>query len=355
VNENGALLLLRLRCKCALILELCENMFHMILYNAYLARVESTGGCRRAYKQQNVKSAIMSPHLKHLVAILSGIIALIIIAEYLSLQFPAYSYIFRYIYAALILGGGVFISRELAALTVRGLKGTIEKNALLLSNIIAISGYIVSAVAAASYVSFSPTALLAGATISGIVLGLALQPTLGSFFAGILILFSGTIRPGSQVRIVTWHIPFQWAFNPGYKYFSPDQIYPGYMAKVIEVGLFFTTVQTEEGQTMKIPNTIIATDAAVVTYTDKDYVFNIRYEFPIKFDPERVLARVREETKEFQVLNVFVNEQSDKEYYFVKVVLNAKKKDHAILKSQILTRFIRLHKEFNEKIKAGEG
>jgi hypothetical protein len=63
---------------------------------------------------------------------------------------------------------------------------------------------------------------------------------------------------------------------------------------------------------------------------------------------------VREETKEFQVLNVFVNEQSDKEYYFVKVVLNAKEKDHAILKSQILTRFIRLHKEFNEEIKASE-
>ena len=101
---------------------------------------------------------------------------------------------------------------------------------------------------------------------------------------------------------------------------------------------------------MKIPNTIIATDAAVITYTNKDYVFNVRYEFPNKFDPEQVLARIREETKDFQVLNVFVNEQSDKEYYIVKVVLNAKEKDHAILKSQILTRFIRLHRELNHEI-----
>ena len=121
------------------------------------------------------------------------------------------------------------------------------------------------------------------------------------------------------------------------------------MAEVIEVGLFFTTVLTEESQTMKIPNTIIATDAAVITYTHTDYIFNVRYEFPNKFDPELVLTRVREQTKDFPVLNVFVNEQSDKEYYIVKVVLNAKEKDHASLKSQILTRFIRLHKELNEE------
>jgi small-conductance mechanosensitive channel len=296
----------------------------------------------------------MSPHFKRLVAILITIIALIIIIVYLGIQFPAYGYVFRYVYAAMILGGGVFIFRELAELVVKGLKPTHGKNALLVSNIIAISGYIISAIATASYLSFSPTALLAGATVSGIVLGLALQPTLGSFFAGILILFSGTIRPGNQVRIVTWHIPFQWAFMPGYKYFSPDQIYPGYMAEVIEVGLFFTTVLTEEGQTMKIPNTIIATDAGVVTYTNKNYLFNVRYEFSNKFDPEQVLARVREEIKDFNVLNVFVNEQSDKEYYIVKVVLNAKEKDHAILKSQILTRFIRLHRELNEEIAASK-
>ncbi len=304
---------------------------------------------RITYEPLMLLVCYMSRQLNHLIGILILVFAIVIAVIYLSFQFPAYGYIFRYIYAAMIMAGGVFISRELASLVVKELKSTQKKNALLLSNVITVGGYIISAIVAASYVSFSPTALLAGATISGLVLGLALQPTLGSFFAGILILFSGTILPGNQVRILTWHIPFQWAFNPGYKYFSPDQIYPGYMAEVLEVGLFFTTVLTEEGQTMKIPNTIIATDAAVITYTHKDYIFNVRYEFPNKFDPELVLTRVREETKDFPVLNVFVNEQSDKEYYIVKVVLNAKEKDHASLKSQVLTRFIRLHKELNEE------
>jgi small-conductance mechanosensitive channel len=291
----------------------------------------------------------MSPHLKNILAILILVLAIMIVVVYLNFEFPSYEYIFRYTYAGMILIGGVFISRELANLVIKELTPKLDKNALLVSNIVTVVGYIVSAVAAASYLSFSPTALLAGAAFSGLVLGLALQPTLGSFFAGILILVSGTIRPGNQVRILTWHIPFQWAFNPGYKYFSPDQIYAGYMAEVIEIGLFFTTILTEEGQTMKIPNTIIATDAAVITYTNKDYIFNVRYEFPNKFDPELVLGRMHKELKDFPVLHVYINEQSDKEFYIVKVVLNAKEKDHAALKSEILSRFIRLHRQLKEE------
>ena len=103
---------------------------------------------------------------------------------------------------------------------------------------------------------------------------------------------------------------------------------------------------------MKIPNSILATDAAVLSYTEEDYFFNVRYEFPNRFDPEMVLFRIREDIREFPVVNLFVNEQSDKEYYIVKAVLNAKEKDHALLKSEILTRLIRLHRELEEEEKA---
>ena len=63
---------------------------------------------------------------------------------------------------------------------------------------------------------------------------------------------------------------------------------------------------------------------------------------------------MREETKGFNVLHVSVNEQSDMEYCIVKVVLDAKERDHALLKSQILTRLMRLHRELNEEIAASK-
>ena len=119
------------------------------------------------------------------------------------------------------------------------------------------------------------------------------------------------------------------------------------MAEVLEIGLFFTTILTEEGQTVKIPNTIIATDAAVVTYTNRDYIFNLRYEFPNRFDPDSVLKRVKEEVTTYPVINCFINEQSDKEHYMVKIILNAREKDHAILKSEILARLINLNRSLS--------
>ncbi len=291
----------------------------------------------------------MRLNLRRLAFVAALVIAATSTLLYLNLAFPSYGYAFRYAYASLILAGGVLLTREIASLVSRELHGGVDKRALVVGNAISVGGYILSAAAALSYVSFSPTDLLASAAFSGLVLGLALQPTLGSFFAGILILISGVIRPGSQVRIMTWHVPFQWASNPGYKYFSPDQIYAGYMAEVVEIGLFFTTILTEEGQTMKMPNTIIATDAAVVTYTNRDYFFNVRYEFPNRFDPRLVLTRVKDVVAAYPVVNCFINEQSDKQYYIVKVVLNAKERDHALLKSEILTQLILLNQEFESK------
>ena len=285
----------------------------------------------------------MRRSLLRLATVVVLVAALVAAVLYLANALPSYSSDFPYVYAALILGVGILLARELAVLVVKELSGKLGPNALVAGNAVQVMGTIASVVVAASYVSFSPSTILASAAFGGLVLGLALQPTLGSFFAGILILISGEMRPGTQVRILTWHVPFQWAFSPGYKYFSPDQVYPGYLGEVLDVGLFFTSVLTEEGQTMRIPNSILATDAAVIRYTERDYFFNVRYEFPVKFDPEEVLRKVREATKDFPVEKVYVNEQSDKEYFIVKVVLNARRQDHAELKSQILTRFIKLH------------
>ena len=295
----------------------------------------------------------MNPsELRRLIFIAALVAAVAIVLAVLDRYFTSYGYLVTYAYAGVILLGGVFITRELAGLIAREVHGHSERTTLVLKNAITVVGYVLSLIAALSYVSFSPTEFLATAAFGGLVLGLALQPTLGSFFAGILILVSGAIRPGDQVRIMTWHIPFQWASNPGYKYFSPDQIYAGYMAEVIEIGLFFTTIVTEEGQTIKMPNTIIATDAAVVTYTNRDYIFNVRYEFSNKFDPALVLKRVKEEVASYPMINCFINEQSDKGYYIVKVVLNAKEKDHAILKSEILIRLINLDRSLSARPEA---
>ena len=274
------------------------------------------------------------------------IIALAIIAAlFLGAFLAPNNFPINYLYAAIVLIGGFFLSRELAVAITAILHPRLKNDALVVGNAVSVCGFIASLLAAASFAAISSTAILASATVGGIVLGLALQPTLGSFFAGLLILGSGAVRPGTQVRILSWHIPFQWAFQPGYKYFSPDAIYAGYMGQVVKIGLFFTVIATEEGQIMKIPNTILATDAAIVSYTEKDYVFNVRYEFSVELDPEEVLKEVSAAIRDYPVMSILINEQSDKRFYFVKIVLNARERDHAVLKSEILTKIIRIQKQ----------
>ncbi|MCR6692889.1 MAG: mechanosensitive ion channel family protein, partial [archaeon YNP-LCB-003-016] len=65
-------------------------------------------------------------------------------------------------------------------------------------------------------------------------------------------------------------------------------------------------------------------------------------------DPEIVLARVKNALKDMPVLSIRINEQSDKDYYIVKIIMNAKGHDHADLKSEALKRLIKIHKELKE-------
>jgi small-conductance mechanosensitive channel len=276
------------------------------------------------------------------------IVLAIAAAFFFSIVLASYGYLLRYAYAVIVLIAGTVLSRELAGALTELLHPRLRNNALVVGNAVSVVGFIVAAFAAASFAAISSTTILASAAFGGLVLGLALQPTLGSFFAGLLILGSGAVRPGSQVRILSWHIPFQWAFLPAYKYFSPDSVYAGYMGQVVKIGLFFTSIATEEGQVMKIPNTILATDAAVVEYSERDYIFNVRYEFSRRFDPDEVLKRVSVAIEGYPMTSILINEQSDKEYYIVKIVLNAKEDDHAVLKSEILAKIIRVHKQLEE-------
>ncbi len=273
-----------------------------------------------------------------------GVLAAALVSIFLGPS-PQYGTEIRYVYAAIILVAGILISRAAASLIKESFQERLGRNALVVENVIALGGYVISGAAAISFSVASPTTILAGAAFGGLVLGLALQPTLGSFFAGIVVLLSGTVKPGTTVRILSGHIPFQWAFSPGYKYFSPDQIYSGYLGEVLEVGLFFTTLRTEEGQLLKVPNTILATDAALVEYNTDTFVFNVRYEFPIKYDPKVVLEKAKAVLGGYPVLHVYINEQSDKQFYIVKVVLDAKEQDHAAIKSEILTKLIALHND----------
>jgi len=123
--------------------------------------------------------------------LLIALIAFIAILKEAALIEPAYAGYIKYVYAVIILTGGIIVSRQLATLVVRILKDKLGTQALIIGNSVIIIGYIISITAAISYIGSIPEALLAGATFSGLIIGLAAQPVLSNFFSGILMLVTG--------------------------------------------------------------------------------------------------------------------------------------------------------------------
>ncbi|HEX4727772.1 MAG TPA: mechanosensitive ion channel family protein, partial [Jatrophihabitans sp.] len=77
--------------------------------------------------------------------------------------------------------------------------------------------------------------LLVGGAVTGVVIGIAAQQTLGNFFAGLVLLFARPYVPGQRVKIRTGAMggPFE--------------------GVILGAGLMYTTIDTEEG-VVSMPN-----------------------------------------------------------------------------------------------------
>ncbi len=77
--------------------------------------------------------------------------------------------------------------------------------------------------------------LLVGGAVTGVVIGIAAQQTLGNFFAGLVLLFARPYVPGQRVRIHTGALggPFE--------------------GSIVVAGLMYTIIETADGP-ISIPN-----------------------------------------------------------------------------------------------------
>ncbi len=70
-----------------------------------------------------------------------------------------------------------------------------------LAFILSLLGYLMVALATLSALRINLRGLLIGGAVSGVIIGIAAQQTLGNFFAGIVLLTSGSVRVGQDVFI----------------------------------------------------------------------------------------------------------------------------------------------------------
>jgi small conductance mechanosensitive channel len=231
------------------------------------------------------------------------------------------------------------------------LRDRVKEKAYAVGNVVKVIGILAVLLFAISTSRLGAELALLGGTVTGLVLGLALQPVLGNLFAGIIILTTRFVEVGDTVRIVASQIPYQVAAFPVYKYFSPDYVAPGYKGRVVEIGLVYTTLILDTGYELRVPNMVLLS-SGVVDYTPKwseKQVVLVRLELPLSvIDLDKLEEEIRKALEGLNVVAVDYTEQSDKDFVIVRVKLEIPPGENwRAVKSEALKRLLKYR---NEKI-----
>ncbi|MEM2631633.1 MAG: mechanosensitive ion channel family protein [Candidatus Bathyarchaeia archaeon] len=256
----------------------------------------------------------------------------------------AYLTYFTIVRALTIIVLGALALELVASIITRRLKH-LGREIYLIRNVILVVGYIVLGLLVLAMFEVTGISAIASATVSGLVIGLGLQPILANLFAGLIILGTGFLRPGTEVKI-SGGLPLSAVAVPAYKMFSRDEFMPSLRGVVVEVGLLHTKFLSDSGEIVKIPNNLAFSNSVVIEEKEEPKIVRVRYEFPVEYDPDMVLEKLQETLrKDFQDFKVYVEEQSDKKYYIVLVVAttppNVKVREY---RSKLLRQIIKVHR-----------
>jgi small-conductance mechanosensitive channel len=143
--------------------------------------------------------------------------------------------IIAYSAAAAFVVLGSFTSRWLADEVGRAVSIADRASAGVIRLVLTIVGVIVVLFATLAMLRIGVSQLLLGGAITGVVIGIAAQQSLGNMFAGIVLLLARPFRAGDHIRVRTGSLggPFE--------------------GDVLSMGLTYVTFSTEEGTTL-IPN-----------------------------------------------------------------------------------------------------
>ena len=220
------------------------------------------------------------------------------------------------------------------------------------SNLIYVLSFLIAGLIVLKIWNVDTTVILQSSMLLGLILGLALQPILSNLFAGIIILSTRYVEVGKKIRIISSQIPYGLTQWPAYKFFSVESSDLGYKGVIKRVTLFYSIFETERGDEIKIPNSILL--QSVVLDAEKENVtFSIRVEFPLKMkiSLEELEEKIKKTLKGFKIVEgPYFNEQSDKEYVFITVKIEAKE-NWKQTKSEALKKLLIL-KEKLERVKA---
>lgn len=151
---------------------------------------------------------------------------------------------------ALVLAGVCFLLCSIGAVLVRRASRRVERNlsdvtvlkfvTVFVQSLLFLVGLVLYAHMVPGLRAFG-TALLAGASVASVVVGLAAQDTLGNLIAGFSLVLSRSVRVGDAIRL-----------------YCPVGVIE---AKVEVISLGFTALRDKDGNEVVVPNSVMMSSA----------------------------------------------------------------------------------------------
>ncbi len=140
----------------------------------------------------------------------------------------------------LLLAGSIAVRAAASAVREGASERVGEARGATLAKVVSVAGYIVVALWTLSALGVRIQALLLGGALTGVILGIAAQQTLGNVFAGIVLLVVRPFTVGEKAVIKT----------------TLGQ----YEGVVTNIGFFYVTIATESGR-VDVPNALALASA----------------------------------------------------------------------------------------------
>ncbi|MHB1439345.1 MAG: mechanosensitive ion channel family protein [Cuniculiplasma sp.] len=218
-----------------------------------------------------------------LLALLAGLLVVVyIVTEVLKAIPPSYS---KFLDAAVIAIIAFLVVRMVLTYIRLVLGKFLDNNTLHpIIFMVRMVGYFIIVLAVIASLGINVSSIILGSTFLAAVIGLASQSVLANQFAGLLLIVTRPFKIGDRVWIHAWQFSITYAVVIP-KYFSSDFLYNnGFVGKVKDISINYTTLVTDGGEVVKIANNVLTQGAYRVTSNTP--VVQVRYEIPkyLKFD-----------------------------------------------------------------------
>ncbi len=126
-----------------------------------------------------------------------------------------------------------------------------------------------------------------GGAFFTVIVGLAGQTMFGNLIAGIALVIFRPFDVGNHITFVAWQYPM---LMPSYPH---DALKPGYSGIVTDVNLMYTTLRTDHGLPMMVPNGIIIQAAIENHNRSLQRQIRFRFDLPLSTPAETVIQATR--------------------------------------------------------------